>query len=255
MPIVTLTSDFGLSDYYAAVVKGAILSANDQLQIIDITHNIKPFDIVQGAYILKNAYRSFPKGSIHIISVNNYSNKTHCLLAARYGDHFFLGPDNGIFSLIFPKIPADIYELPYNETASFPLKDVFAKAVNHIAGSLPFNEIGIPLEDIEQRISIQPVITNSSIRGSVIHIDNYENVIVNISRELFERVWNKRKYMIYFKRNEPIKKIRQSYFDVPVGETLCLFNSAEYLEIAINMGKAASMHSLRVDDHVQIDFQ
>ena len=255
MPIVTLTSDFGLDDYYVALIKGAMLCQNQNLNIVDITHNVNNYDIVQGAFVLKNAYSSFPKETIHILSVNNFYNKKYCFLAVRFDDHYFIGPDNGIFSLLFNEKPGDIYELEYNEKSDFPLKEIFSKAVGHISNAMPFNEIGIKVDEIEERISFQPVINKSQIRGTVIHIDHYENVVVNITKELFEQVSEKRKFSVYFKRSNPIQKISNNYSDVAVGERLCFFNSARCLEIAINMGKASSMLGLNIDDSVQIDFE
>jgi len=254
MPIVTITSDFGLTDYYVAMLKGAILSQNAQVNIVDINHNVKNYDIVQGAFVLKNAYTSFPEGTIHVISVNNFYSKQKSFLAVRHDGHFFIGPDNGIFTLLFEEKPDSIYELDYLELSTFPLKEVFARAVGHITSGKPFNEIGLPVDEIVERISLQPIISQNQIKGSVIHIDNYENIIVNINRELFERVQNKRKYAISFKRNKPITKLWNQYYDVPVGEPICLFNSADYLEIAINMGKASSLLGLTIEDTVQIDF-
>jgi len=254
MPIVTFTSDFGWNDYYVAIIKGAILSENQEINFVDISHNINNYDIVQGAFILKNAYKSFPKGTIHLLSVNNFYNKKRRFLAIRHDDQYFIGPDNGIFSLLFEKPPRDIYKLDFVNKGSFPLKNVFAKTIGHIANKLPFNEIGIPTAEVVERITFQPVISKSQIRGSVIHIDNYENVVTNISRDLFEKVWGERAYEISFRRNEPLQKINNNYYDVGVGETLCRFNSADLLEISINMGKAASMLGLKIEDTVQVDF-
>ena len=157
--------------------------------------------------------------------------------------------------MLFDEIPENVYQLEFKNRGPFPLKKVIAKAVGHITNDFPFNEIGLPAGDLEQRITFQPVISPSQIRGSVIYVDNYENVIVNISRKLFEQTWKERGYKIYFRRNDPISKINLNYYDVPIGETLCRFNSASLLEIAINMGKASSMLGLKVEDTVQIDFE
>lgn len=253
MPLVTFTSDLGLSDYYVAVVKGTLFSQNPDLTIIDISHNVKSYDIVQGAYILKNAYKSFPKGSIHLVSINDHYKKDRCFLAARFDDHYFIGPDNGIFSLIFDKSPDVVYEL--EGEPGVLAQDIFARAIKHIKSNLPFNEIGILVDEIDERITFQPITSSQLVKGTIVHIDNYENVIVNISKDLFEETGKKRKYNIYFKRFEPITKISTSYADVEVGETLCLFNSAGLLEIAINKGKAASMLGLELEDGVHIEFQ
>ena len=254
MTIVTLTTDFGLTDYYVGVIKGAMLCQNPTLNLVDISHNVKTYDIVQASFIIKNAYKSFPKGTIHVISVNNFIDTPESYLAIKYKDYYFIGPDNGLFSLIFEQLPEEIYYLDFESEAKFPLKQVYAKAVGHIASGLPFEEIGTKALNIQERITLQPVVSKSQIRGSVIHIDNYENVIVNVPQVLFEQVANNRNFELYFKRYDPIKEICTHYSDVPVGETLCLFNSTGYLEISVNLGKAASLHSMNIDDTIQIDF-
>ena len=255
MPIVTLTSDFGLQDFYVGLIKAAILSEDAQLNIVDISHNVNVYDIVQGAFILKNCFAEFPVGTVHIVSINNYGTKKPCFLAIRYAGHYFIGPDNGIFSLLFDKIgEGDVYELDYEEQGGFPIKHIFAKAVRHITGGMPFNEIGFPVDEIEERISFQPVVSATQIRGAIVHIDNYENVISNISKSSFEQVRNGRNFSVFFKRNDPIKQISKYYNEVAVGEPLCFFNASGYLEIAINMGKAASLLGLDVEDTIQVDF-
>lgn len=256
MPIVTFISDFGTRDYYSAVIKGALLTDNPDLNLIDISHNVKSFDIVQGAFILKNAYRHFPKGTVHLISVNNFYAEDYCFLTIRHDGHYFIGPDNGLFSLAFGGADLmDVYELEMDRSTDNPLGTVFAKGVRHILSELPFNEIGIPIESIEERISFQPVTTKDRIRGAIVHIDNYENAITNISGELIEKIGQGRSFEIYFKRHDPLTSIKGNYAEVPVGEILALINSSNHLEIAINMGKAASMLGLTIDEHVQIDFK
>ncbi|MEK7255879.1 MAG: SAM-dependent chlorinase/fluorinase [Bacteroidota bacterium] len=253
MSIATLTTDFGLTDYYVAILKGAMLSRNEELQIVDVTHNVKPYDIVQGAFVLKNAYLHFPENTIHLVSVNNLSGRVD-FIAFRMDGHYFVGPDNGIFSLMFDELPAEVYRIEYDGDSPFPLKDIFADAVEHLSFGKPLHEIGLPASQFERRIALQPVISTSQIRGSVIYIDHYENAVVNVPQELFEKVRNDRRFALYFKRNDPITQLSTHYHDVPIGETLCLFNSAGYLEIAVNMGKASSLLGLKLDDMVQVDF-
>lgn len=254
MAIVTLTTDFGLTDYYAGVIKGAMLCQNPNLNIIDISHNVKTYDIVQASFIIKNAYKSFPKGTIHVISVNNFIDTVEGYLAIRYKDYYFIGPDNGLFSLVFEEKPEEVYHLNFDANDIFLLRNIYAQAVGHIVNENPFETIGTKALNIQERITLQPVVSKSQIRGSVIHIDNYENVIVNIPEVLFEQVAKGRTFELYFKRYDPIKEICLYYSDVEVGETLCLFNSAGYLEVSVNLGKAASLHSLKIDDTIQVDF-
>ncbi len=255
MAIVSLTTDFGEYDYYVGSIKGALLCANPQLNIIDITHNIKNYDIVQAAYIIKNAYKSFPAGSIHILSVNNFYQSHPVFLILKHREHYFIAPDNGILSLLFDELPQQIYTLSYEDESTFPMEQAFARAVAHISQNLPFDEIGSPVDGITERINFQPVLGPSYIKGAVIHIDQYENIIINIKESLFEQVGQGRNFRLYFKRDQPITTLSNYYSDVAVGETLCLFNSVGDLEIAINMGKAASMLGLKIDDVVQIEFQ
>ncbi len=253
-PIVTLTTDFGWRDYYVAVIKGAILCKNSDTNIVDITHEIENYNIVQAAFVIRNAWQSFPIGTIHVISVNDFAKYSKGFLAIQYGGQYFIGPDNGIFSLIFSDTKFRAYRIPKTEESKFPLKDIYASAVGHIQQNIPISQIGEYVEDLEQRINLRPVITPSRVQGAVIHIDTFENVIVNIDRQLFEQVGHGRPFNIYFKRHDPINRLSKSYYDVPVGETMAFFNSANYLEIAINMGKASSLLDLKLEDSIQIDF-
>ena len=254
IPVVTLTSDFGLKDYYLPVIKGAILSVNPSTNIVDITHQIENYNIVEAAFVVKNAWKSFPIGTIHIISVNDFAENSNGFLAIQYGGHYFIGPDNGIFSLLFSDATFRAYRLRLPTGSKFPLKEIYASAVEHLQNNVPIAQIGEYVSEVEQRINLRPVITHSRIQGAVIHIDTYENVIVNIDKTLFEQVGHGRHFNIYFKRHEPIKQLSTSYFDVPIGETVAFFNSADFLEIAINMGKASSLLDLKLEDSIQIDF-
>ncbi len=252
MQIVTLTTDFGLHDYYVALLKGALLQQAAQLQIIDVSHNVKPYDIVQGAFVLKNTYPSFPPGTIHVITVNNNA-EGMSLICLQQAGQVFIGPDNGIFSLIFPEMP-EAWRLDHDKESPFPIQQTLAKAIQHLASGNSIREVGTPAEETVQRIALQPVLSHSQIRGSVIYVDHYENVVINIPKDLFEKVRNGRKFALFFKRNDPITLVSHHYTDVPVGETLCLFNSAGFLEIAVSMGKASSLLGLKLDDMVQVDF-
>ena len=254
MPIVTLTTDFGWRDYYLGLLKGAMLRNHASLNLVDITHDIQTYDIVQAAFIFRNIWKNFPKGTIHLVSVNDFGSPQSGFIAIQHHGHFFVGPDNGLFSLVFDQVPTLIQQLPYQEDGHFPLKEIYAEAIGHLANGKPIHELGEPKEELEQRITFQPVIGASRIRGSVIHIDNYENVILNITKDLFQQVGGERSFTLSFKRHDPITQLSNHYYEVPVGEILCLFNSADYLEIAINMGKASSLLGLQIEDTVQVDF-
>lgn len=251
---ITLISDFGLADPSAGRLKGAMLKQDPNLKFLDITHEIKPHDIVTAGWVLKNSYRDAPEGSVHVISVLNNYNNTHSYLAFEYQGYFFIGPNNGIFSLAFEKLPMDIYEYTDPAGNSFSVKEVLSHMVGHIITGKPLSELGPPVRNLIMRIQLQPVITRHMIRGSVIYIDRYGNVVVNITRDQFEKTRAGREFSIYMKRNDTIHRISDNYQEVAVGETLCLFNSGNYLEIAIHAGNAAGMLGLSVDETIQIDF-
>ncbi|MEM1326056.1 MAG: SAM-dependent chlorinase/fluorinase [Bacteroidota bacterium] len=253
--IITLTTDYGLSDYYVATLKGTLLSATPPASIVDITHLIPPHNIVQAAYMLKNTYKSFPKKSLHIVDVNIDRQERSSLLLVNHQEHYFLLPDNGIVSLLFDVLPTDIFRLTKanNDYSSF-LK-LCAKVTELLPSPEDLITVGKPTRDARTRISLQPVINPNQIRAAVIHIDHYENVIINVHKMLFEEVGGGRDFQLFFRRHDPICRLSKNYTDVEVGETLCRFNSSGYLELAVCMGKAASLLGLQIDDMIQIDFQ
>ena len=256
MPIVTLTTDFGTQDFYAGALKGALLSRCPAVQLVDVSHDIKPFDIVQGAFVLRNVWPEFPEGSIHLVGVHCVYDQGYRFVAARHAGHYFIAPDNGLLTLLFEHLePDDLRSLPADSAEHFAVKKVFAEAVLHLAEGHPFEELGEHPAPLLQRISIQPVITPTRIRGTVIHIDNFDNVVVNIRQEVFEKARNNRPFSLFFKRNDPITQLSGNYCDVAVGEQLCLFNMAGFLEIAVNLGRAATLLGLKVEDVVEVVFE
>ena len=263
--IITLISDWGYSDYYPGAVKGKLLSLIPDINVVDITHNIKTFDIRHAGYILNNVYKTFPVGTINIIGVDTEEYVINDLIQShiivKYNGYYFIGADNGIFSLITsPEDAEEIYEvtLPFNEINGkykyiFSVRDRLVNVAAHIASGGSLDEIGKPVEEFKKVIQLQPVYTNAFIKGVVIHVDNYENVIVNITEELFYSLLNNRKFNIYF-RNYNISVISRQYYDVNEQQILALFNSSGLLEIAMNKGKASSLLGLRMNDTVTIEF-
>ncbi|MBL7825587.1 MAG: SAM-dependent chlorinase/fluorinase [Saprospiraceae bacterium] len=253
MHLVTLTTDFGAQDYYVGALKGALLRKAPELTLIDITHQIKPFDIVQGAFVVSNVWREFPEGTIHLIGVNCVYQPEYRFVVARHEGHFFLAPDNGLLTILFQQLdPAHLRTLRAQHDEHFAVKSIFSDAVAHLAQGQPFEDLGEHPAPLLERISLQPVITPNRIRGTVIHIDNFDNVVVNIRKEVFTQTINGRPFSLYFKRNDPITAVSGNYCDVAVGEQLCLFNTAGFLEIAVNMGKAATLLGLKVEDVVEV---
>jgi len=255
MQIVTLISDFGIKDHYASLLKGEILNLNSDIQLIDVTHQVDTYDIRQAAYFLNAICRKFPKGTIHIVAVNNYYDPHFEIILFEYKGRYYIGPNNGVFSLAFDSIDEDqIYKIEYDGEER-DLFTLIAHGVSLISQNMSITEVGSPLNRFDKKIDIQPVQTEDEIRATIIHVDKFENVIINVHREYFEHIRKGRNFEIFFKYYNPIIVISETYSDVPIGEVVCLFNSANYLEIAINMGKASSQLDLLKDETIQIKFK
>lgn len=257
MPIITLTSDWGLKDPYLAAVKGTIYSQIPEALVVDISHQISSFDLNQAAFIFRNSWRNFPEGTVHIIGVNTEAAIETPHTVIFYQGHYFIGADNGIFSLIFDETPEKIIELDIIQDSdyfTFSTRDVFVKAAAHIINGGTLEKLGRYKKGLMQKIPFKPVIDGNLIKGKVIYIDSYENVFTNISESLFNSMTKGKKFVIQFRSDAyRISKISKSYKDVVQGEMLALFSTTGLLQIAINQGKASSLLGLRIDQSILIE--
>ncbi|NOR86587.1 MAG: hypothetical protein GQ527_03165 [Bacteroidales bacterium] len=259
MPVITLTTDWGSKDHYLASVKGSIISHLPQANIIDISHEIAPFDLNEASYILRNSWRNFPQGTIHIVGVNSEASLEHPHIVIKEDGQYFIGADNGIFSLIFDNIPQEIYEIDIIQSSSkftFSTKDVFVQAALHISEGNALDQLGDQKSDLTKRMPFQPVTEPNVIKGKVIYIDRYENVVTNISESLFKEKTLKKKFSILLRAGKyKITKIHSSYSDTGEGELVALFGSDNLLEIAQNRGRAAGLLGLQIDEVVRIEIE
>lgn len=255
MAIVTLTSDLGLKDHYVAMLKGKLLSISPALNIVDISHEIKSFNLQQAAFVLSNAYAFFPPETIHLTSINSEQKKSSRCIIAKYKNYFFAGVDNGLFSLVFEDEPEVIVEIPVVEDGVFLVRDVLCYAVGMLANGASLLSLGRQIQSLESRTFLKAPESADYINGMVVYIDKFGNAIFNITKEKFERKRKNRNYSIHWKRANAFTEIYHHYSDVPGGEKLCLFNSNGFLEIAINQGNAAELLGVRMDDTLQIEFE
>ena len=276
MAIVTLTTDFGHKDHSVSVIKAALIHQISDLTIIDVSHQISPYNPSETAYILKNAFRAFPKGSIHIVGVESEWTPENIHIAVEFEGHFFIGADNGILSMILENLKATkIVEINIHKSivTSFPVLDVFVSVAAHIARNGALDVIGKPIVKIKELTNINPVVNRegNQILGSVIYIDNYGNLVTNIKKTYFEEIRKTRNFII-FARTVKFKNIYKGYseaidFNLPKnkrdedGKKLALFNSANHLELAVyksnpqTVGGASSLFGLDYRDPVTIKFE
>jgi S-adenosyl-L-methionine hydrolase (adenosine-forming) len=259
MQVITLTSDLGNSDFYLPALKGYLLQQLPEAQISDISHHVKKFQIEDAAYILKNAFPFFPEGTVHLIGVKSINSTNHDALLVEYKKHFFIGIDNGLFSILFDEKPSKIYKLNFTkhiDAVNFFLKDALAVvAVNLLKGKKP-EQMGVPINTYLELLKFEPTTSEDAIRGIVTYVDEYENVITNISKSLFDQVGKGRQFQIFLKTRDfgSIEKIMNAYSDVRAGELVALFNLSKQLEIAINLGNASSLLYLKRGDVITIEF-
>jgi S-adenosyl-L-methionine hydrolase (adenosine-forming) len=259
MAVITLTTDWRNSDFYTGAVKGKIVTLDASVTIVDISHNIQPFNIMQAAFVLHNCYKEFPKNTIHIIGVNSLLSAKKPLLIIAYNDQYFLCADNGLPDLLFPVEPKNVFryqpEIEISDT--FASLQVFVNVAIKIATGSQITEIAQACSenDYQKQIPLLPTIDSNLISGSVIYIDSFSNAITNINREIFERIGKNHAFKLYVQSNHNIiKKISKTYNDVPSGELLALFNSAGLLEIALAYGPVSELLDLRVSSVVRIKF-
>lgn len=253
MKIITLTTDFGLKDHYSAVLKGALLGGQQGLTVVDVSHLIPPGDILQAAFILRNCYHEFPAGSIHLLTVGASLSKRYPHIALLLAGHYFIGCDNGVFSLLSEKRPELIVEIAPQSNSTFMARDVYVPAALKLAAGTPLEELGPKRDDIFEKMLRRHPPENDVIKGTVTYIDAFGNLITDISITQFDLIGQKRPFRLDLIGDE-INTISRQYSDVVEGEKLAFFNSAGFLEIAINQGKASALLNLKLYDIVRIEF-
>jgi len=275
MAIITLTTDFGYKDPYVSALKGSIYSELAQAHLVDISHEVTPFDTQECAYIVKNAFHYFPEGSIHLIGVDAEATPENQHLVVLLQGHYFILANNGIIELLMgDQQPEKVYSvaLPNAASLSFPEIHVLAKVACHLARGGTLEVIGKPFEGLKGTKDFEAHITDNGrkIQGSIEYIDNYGNIITNIDRHLFEAYRNGRDFEILI-RDKKITEVYESYsgfvnFELEKskrkgpGDFLALFNSAGVLEFAIyksnakTVGGARTLIGLKHRDPVTIIF-
>lgn len=274
MSIITLTSDFGTLDYRVAAIKGSILSLNREVNITDITHSIQAFNLVQTSHIVRNAYKFFPKGSIHIIATDSFYHKSRRNILYKADGSYFIAADNGVLSLIFFDIkPESIYEITLNnrfdDVVSFTSTDVFVPVAVHLANSGLPEVIGRKIDSAKQLSFPKPVYNESEkiMVGEVTYIDNFGNIISNINREFFETIGRGQENFTIKFRNLSLSKIFSTHTELVSdwereteyhGQSAAIFNDSDLLELTIYKGSkkngAKSLFGLNVGEKIFIQF-
>lgn len=262
--IVTLTSDYGADSLYTAALKAALLRNDPAIQVVDITHGIRPFDTNQAAFALRSTASHFPKGTVHIIAVNTNQSGDYVHRVMELGGQFFVGLDDGIFSLIADREPDALHDVSVpseSDILTFPERHVFVQVACHLVqGGVPA-VIGPKSTGWEESEWQRPLQGADYLQGTILHVDRFGNLISNIDQRLFREVGKDRPFKIPLRSARmDVTKIHKAYSDVPSGERVALFNHMGLLEIAIyhgadgSGGGASQLFGLKVGDTVRIEF-
>ncbi len=254
MAIITFTSDFGHQDAYVAIVKAKILSFDSALIIIDISHEVEPSNLADGAFLLASSYNQFPKGSVHLTAIDSVGSKGDNYIALEFNDHFFVGTNNGLLSLLTEEAQVKIVELPSAFVSTFPARDILAENAAKLATGISLEDLGDELANYKRLIGRSVRATRKEIAGTVIKIDYYGNLITNIEKKVFNDILNNRKYIIKFGRQEAYSLNTQSNEAEP-GDWFVYFNHLGLLEIGIRNGNASQLLGLHFDSPVWIKFE
>ena len=273
MSIITLTTDYGNKDHYVGALKGKILSQNKEVILVDISHQVDPFNISEASYLLQGAYANFPKGTVHIIGVDIELKEDNQHVVIQWNDHFFVTADNGILSLLTTQIKPqkmvaiNIHDRLLPEATDM---DVLVTTAVHIAKGGSLTVVGKEIQTLKEVTELQAVVDSDkkSIKGYVVYIDNFGNAITNISKKIFLETAKGRPYEVQFK-NKKVKNIFAKYSDIEtiekqslynvMGKSLAIFNEAGFLEIGLyksnpKIGSASSLLGLECRDFVMINF-
>ena len=248
MHCITLLSDFGLQDPSVAIAKGVLMQHVPEGHIVGISHLVDPFNVQQASYLLLSAYNNFPKGTCHVLLFDIFSEHTPRLLLCEYEGHYFLAPDNGVMSLAFGDRLQNVWHC-FDLVSPGVFGDWLQKIGITIAQLQTHAPDDLQLTRGSLKVAPQhwlPSLTEDSVECHVVHIDRYENVVINMTREQFDTIGRGRPFRIQFMRDEEITHLSTHFYNVGEGQKLCRFNATGFMEICINRGKAASLFGFKL---------
>ncbi len=253
--IITLTSDFGLQDQYVSAMKAVMLGITPDVRLIDISHDIPAQDIMAGAWVIRNSAFLFPKNTVHLVVVDPGVGTDRNPIALKIEDQYFVGPDNGIFSLFYDAFDYEAVKLNKEKfwreerSRTFHGRDIFAPVAAHLSNGTSLKEVGDQVSELVTYHWAVPIGDKDGLQGWVVHIDRFGNLITNISENLIEDVIGRRKVRIYV-GNTMIDHLVNTFGDVEDGDPAAFIGSSGMLEIGINKGNAAKL--LSVDKGAQV---
>ena len=248
MPLVTLLTDFGTSDSYVAEMKGVLLERCPSAVLVDVTHAVPPGDIRAGAYLLGRSWSRFPRDTVHLAVVDPGVGTARAALAMRAHGHWFVGPDNGLFTLILrdAAVEAVVLPVPASAAPTFHGRDLFAPVAAAIADGTPLEALGEPLATIPMRLTYaEPRYEGKSVVGEIVYVDRFGTLVTNLTPEVVPP------YAVLEVEGLEIGPLRRTFGDVPTGGLLAYVGSGGAVEIAVRDGSAARRLGLGVGGRIR----
>jgi len=235
--IITLTTDFGLADPFVGIMKGVILGIAPAVQIVDITHEVRSYDVVEAAFVLNSAYKYFPAGTVHVVVVDPGVGTERRPIAAASRGHFFIAPDNGVLSFVLQTDPVfhitnkSLFQNSISRT--FHGRDIFSPVAAHLARGTPIDSVGPRVLDFKRKPFPAPRPQGDRLVGTVLRIDKFGNIITNLRREDLTKNFSIRVAGL------SISRLCSTFAEAYPGEFLAFEGSTGFIEIALNQGSAA----------------
>jgi S-adenosyl-L-methionine hydrolase (adenosine-forming) len=247
MPCITLLSDLGLRDAPVAIARGVMLQHAPGATLVDISHELQPFNTQQAAYLLMGAWKNFAPGTVHVLVFDLFYDRSPRVVLSEHEGHYFVCPDNGLLPMALGRLPERSWlcmELDQEDNYAGWLHAA-GRAIAMLATTTPDNA-GMAPYTLKPAKLTEPTITGNIADCGVLHIDQYENVVTNMSRQRFDELNRRGRFTVQVMRIEEVRTISAHYNDVRHGYTLCRFNSRGFLEVCVNHGNAAGVHGIQM---------
>lgn len=238
MNVITVLTDFGVRDPYVGVMKGVMLAVNPCAAVIDITHELAPQDVEEASFLIGEYFPYFPKGTVHLAVVDPTVGSSRKPLVVAHDGHFFVGPDNGIFTLLFAAGNAETYEITNRRfmrealSGTFHGRDVFAPAAAHLSAGVAPHELGPVAGGPVMLPDLMPTVSRDRMEGRIVRFDRFGNAISNIAFDAFRAFTAGRSFTIGLSSLE-FRTLSNSYHE---SSHTCLVGSSGYLEFGLFMG-------------------
>ncbi len=257
MKVITITSDYGANTYYVASLKARIIELIPDAMIVDISHNLPAYDLLQGAFLLQSCISDFKSETIHIIAIDTNLLIYNDILIGKIRNQWVIAADNGFLSML-----SDQWDAIYKVNPSVfsikdlsPEKNTFTILANYILTGIDVKTFANITKPKIVYNSLKPVITDTQIRASIVHVDGYDNAITNLNKVTFHNWIGNANYKIFYRKKESLAKIDANYANVAEGDGVAVFNDVGWLEIAINRGQGKSLLGLKLGDQIIIEKQ